>query len=298
MSSPIHHAKNCDAELMYAPPWAREQGTRAPLRPSTMLSPGEQRRRPVALSAYEYSGDRDMARLQRQLALDPERIPEPPVQTVQSLMPMVGRLCGVGCVAASIAWVFISYPGVRFVRSDAARAAAAAQPEIATPKSDPLRTEAGAGLLLAHGLTVAAPAQPPADTQQTATAPSASSSSTLSPQQHTVQTMPVTAVPPDAAQPNKTMQIDGDELAMLLKRGKQALTDGDLAAARLLLRRAADGGSAEAAFALGTTFDPAALRKLHAIGAEADAAKAREWYEKAAQLGSSAATEKLANAVQ
>jgi hypothetical protein len=300
MSSPIHHAKNCDAELMYAPPWAREQGTRAPLRPSTMLSPGEQRRRPVALSAYVYSGDRDMARLQRQLALDPERIPELPVQTVQSLMPMVGRLCGVGCVAASIAWVFISYPGVRFVRSDAARtaAASAAQPEIATPKSDPLRTEAGAGLLLAHGLTVAVPAQPSADTQQTATAPSASSSPTPSPQQRTVQTIPVTAVPPDAAQPNKAVPIDADELARLLKRGKQALTDGDLAAARLLLRRAADGGSAEAAFALGTTFDPAALRKLHAIGAEADAVKAREWYEKAAQLGSSAATEKLANAVQ
>ena len=298
MSSPIHHAKDLDAALMYAPPWAREQGTREPLRPATALSRERQRRRPIALSAYQYSGDRDMARLQRQLALDPDRIPEPPVETVRSLLPMVGRLCGVGCVAAAVAWVAMSYPGMRSVRSDVARIAASApQQEIATPKSDPLRTEAGAGRLIQHGLAVAAPVSPPASNQAGA-APS--------PLPHSVETVPVTLTPPDAAQPSasqfvpesKRTLIDNDEIATLLKRGKEALTDGDLAAARLLFRRAAEGGSADAAFALGTTYDPVVLRRIHAVGAEADAAKAHEWYEKAAQLGSSAATEQLAKASQ
>ena len=164
MSSPIHHAKDLDAALMYAPPWAREQGTRKPFRPSQALARGQQRRRPIALSTYEYSGDRDMMRLQRQLALDPERTPEPPTQSVQSLLPMVGRLCGVGCVAAAAAWFVLSVPSARLLRGEATSvAASASQSEIAAPKSDPLRTEAGAGLLLQHGLAAATPAPPPAD---------------------------------------------------------------------------------------------------------------------------------------
>jgi hypothetical protein len=310
MSSPIHHAKDLDAALMYAPPWAREQGTPEPFRPSAALSGGRQRLKPAALSAHEYSGDRDMARLQRQLTLSPDRVPAPPTETIQSLLPMVGRLCGVAAVAAAVAWLMISYPSVQFVRSEVVRIAASApQPEIVTPKSDPLRTEAGAGLLMQHGLAITAPAQPPVDSQKPddqQPAASASQSRSQVPPPRSVETIPVTVSLSEAAQPsanplssdNRTVLIDSDEIATLLKRGKEALTDGDLAAARLLLRRAADGGSAEAAFALGTTFDPAALRKLHAIGAEPDAAKAREWYEKAAQLGSPAASEKLAKASQ
>jgi hypothetical protein len=299
MSSPIHHAKDLDSALMYAPPWAREQGTRKPFRPSQALTRGQQRRRPIALSTYEYSGDRDMMRLQRQLALDPDRIPEPPTQTVQSLLPMVGRLCGVGCVAAAAAWFVLSVPSARLLREEAVRfAASASQPEIVAPKSDPLRTEAGAGLLLQHGLATAAPAPPPADKEPATPSPQ--------PESHSVETIPVALVPPEAARPSanhfalesKRTLLDSDEVATLFKRGKQALADGDLAAARLLLRRAADGGSADAAFAMGTTFDPVVLRRIHAVGAESDSAKAHEWYEKAAQLGSVAATEQLARVSQ
>ena len=166
MSSPIHHAKDLDAALMYAPPWAREQGARKPFRPAQAINRGQQHRRPVALSAYEYSGDRDMARLQRQLALDPDGTPEPPVNNARSLLPMVGRLCGVGCVAAAAAWFMLSLPNARLLRGEAMRvAASASQSEIAATKADPLRTEAGAGLLLQHGLAAAAPVPPPADNQ-------------------------------------------------------------------------------------------------------------------------------------
>ena len=37
MSSPIHHAEDLDEALHYAPPWAREQGLREPLRPAAAL---------------------------------------------------------------------------------------------------------------------------------------------------------------------------------------------------------------------------------------------------------------------
>ncbi len=322
MSSPIHHPKDLDAALMYAPPWAREQGTQQPFRPSSAVARGQRRRSPIALSAYEYSGDRDMAKLQRQLTLDPDRVPKPPTETVQSLLPMLGRLCGVACVAASVAWVIISFPSVHLLRSAAMHVAASApQSAAAAQKSDPLRTETGAERLIQHGLAVAAPAQPPAGNQPAALAPPpppGNQQAALAPPppplpsqspwppQRSVETIPVTAAPPVAAQPNadhvaaenKRAPIDSDEITTLIKRGKQALTDGDLAAARLLLRRAAEGGSADAAFALGTTFDPAVLRQLHAIGVDADVARARGWYEKAAQLGSPAAAEKLAKASQ
>jgi hypothetical protein len=46
-------------------------------------------------------------------------------------------------------------------------------------------------------------------------------------------------------------QLDNDEIAMLVTRGKDFLKDGDLASARLLFRRAAAAGDAEATFILG-----------------------------------------------
>jgi TPR repeat protein len=70
--------------------------------------------------------------------------------------------------------------------------------------------------------------------------------------------------------------------------------NGDISAARLLLQRAAEAGSAEAALALGSTFDPVVIRQLGAVGVQGDAATAREWYQRAAQAGSRAAAQQLA----
>jgi TPR repeat protein len=90
------------------------------------------------------------------------------------------------------------------------------------------------------------------------------------------------------------LRLDSEEIAILVKRGNDFLANGDFAAARLLLRRAAEAGSAEGAFALGTTFDPVVLQRLGAIGATPDLAEARQWYQRAAELGSSAASQQLA----
>ena len=87
--------------------------------------------------------------------------------------------------------------------------------------------------------------------------------------------------------------LDAEEIAVLISRGTDSLKSGDLVSARLLLRRAAEAGSASAALTLGTTFDPLVIQQLGAVGVVPDVAQARQWYEKAAELGSDAASQRL-----
>ncbi len=279
MSSPIHHAEDLDEALHYAPPWAREQGLREPLRPAAQLVRSPPSRWRIGAADDAFSGDRAMVKLQRQLALDPDAVPEPPVDDIQSLWPMALRLGAVAGVAAAVAWLVISLPGTRLLRHDVVHADVQAPPPAAeTQKQDPLRTPAAAGLLLQHGLAEANAAPSPAEAMPAAVPP------------------PVSAPPSNdaAVTQNVSLPLDSDEIAMLLKRGKDAFSTGDLAAARLLLRRAAEAGSAEAALALGATFDPLVIRRLGAIGAAPDAAQARQWYQKAVALGSTTASQPLA----
>ena len=101
-----------------------------------------------------------------------------------------------------------------------------------------------------------------------------------------------TAAPPIAPPPAQR-KLDQEEIAVLLKRGKDLIANGDLAAARLVLQRAADANDAEAALALGATHDPLVLRALKVYGFKADPVMARVWYEKARELGSAAAPRRL-----
>jgi TPR repeat protein len=71
------------------------------------------------------------------------------------------------------------------------------------------------------------------------------------------------------------------------------VAQGDIAAARLMLTRAAEAGDARAALALGATYDADVLRKLGVLGVAADASQARAWYAKAAEYGSGEATRRL-----
>jgi hypothetical protein len=279
MSSPIHHAEDLDEALHYAPPWAREQGLREPLRPAAALVRSPPSRWRIGVGDDAFSGDRAMVKLQRQLALDPDAVPEPPVDDIQSLWPMALRLCAVAGVAAAVAWLVISLPGARLLRHDVMRASVQPPPVADTPKQDPLRTPAAAGLLLQHGLSEANASPAPVEAMP---APAPAPQLT-------------TALPSNdaAAAPPVSLSLASDEIAMLLKRGKDAFSTGDLAAARLLLRRAAEAGSAEAALALGATFDPLIIRRLGAIGAAPDAAQARQWYQKAVTLGSTTASQPL-----
>ena len=84
-----------------------------------------------------------------------------------------------------------------------------------------------------------------------------------------------------------------NEVASLLKRGRDLIASGDIAGARLMLTLVAESGSAEAAFVLAGTFDPDVLANLRAIGVQGDPAKARAWYARAAELGSLEARQRL-----
>ncbi len=53
-----------------------------------------------------------------------------------------------------------------------------------------------------------------------------------------------------------------EEIGRLIQRGQQLLQSGDIAPARLMLQRAAHGGSAQAALVLGGTYDPEVLREI------------------------------------
>lgn len=88
-------------------------------------------------------------------------------------------------------------------------------------------------------------------------------------------------------------QLSAEEIATLLKRGEELFKTGDLAAARLLLQRAAEAHDPVGALALATTYDPNVLEELGVRGVAGDAAAARAWYEKAKEYGSREAPRRL-----
>lgn len=108
--------------------------------------------------------------------------------------------------------------------------------------------------------------------------------------------VPLASVPP--ASVPAVRSLDRDEIATLVERGQGFLQNGDIAAARLLLRRAANAGHAPAAMALAATYDPATLKELGVLGVVPNVDTARVWYEKASQLGSAEAVRRLQRLAQ
>ena len=100
----------------------------------------------------------------------------------------------------------------------------------------------------------------------------------------------ISAPPPPSS---TTSASDRDEVAALFARGRATLSNGDVAAARVLLRRAAEQNDPQALVALGETYDPAVLKRLGVIKFNPDLTQAREWYRRAADLGSAAAAMRL-----
>ncbi len=292
MSSPIHLDEDIDPALMYAPPWARE---RVPAeiagRPATPLTDTDERNRDPTRLALQFSGDRAMLELQRQLALNPHLIPEPSAKAGSVVRPILIRLCGVISFAALVAWGMVSYHGIEkpvgIMPAEVSTSVISGdrvdvellRPAIAAPQME----EAVTANVLAAPAVVAAAPLPAASVDAIAATP-----------------VPAQTIAPPPAQPaprpdnRPALRLDSGELEMLVKRGNEFIANGDLAAARLLLRRAAEAGSAEAALALGATFDPVVMQRLGAIGTTPDIAQARQWYQRAAELGSNAALQRLA----
>jgi len=83
------------------------------------------------------------------------------------------------------------------------------------------------------------------------------------------------------------------ELPRLMARASVLLALGDIGAARSVLERAAETGSAQALFALAETFDPAVLSAWGTFGTQGDVTKAQELYAKAFAGGVQEAKDRL-----
>lgn len=296
MSSPVHHPDDLDAALRYAPPWVRNSASSGP------ASPGDPGTETPATNPDDdnddeplFDGDRAMLDLQRRLSLDPNEVPYPPVRIDDrpTLDRIALRLFAVAGVAALVAWLTISLPTLtislpikphidRIV--NALTTLASARTAAPAMTATPVKVEHIHAAFAPLPAPTTAPAAP-------AIVPVAVAEAT--PQMAPAQAAPATNEPPQPAV--QTAPLAPDEIAMLVKRGKDFLANGDISSARLLLRRAAEAGSPEASLALGSTFDPAVINRLGAIGVQADAATARKWYEKAAALGSNNASQQIAN---
>lgn len=101
--------------------------------------------------------------------------------------------------------------------------------------------------------------------------------------------------PPAIAAPSTPPPLTEEQkrASVFIVRGRTQAEAGNIAAARLFYRRAADAGLAEGALALAATYDPAELARLRVAGVQPDISLAREWYEKARALGATEAEERL-----
>ena len=103
----------------------------------------------------------------------------------------------------------------------------------------------------------------------------------------------VAAAERELASALNTAQLSPEEVAALVKRGQQLASEGRFRLARLVLERAAEAKSASAALVLAQTYDPLVDRTAVHPDAPPDVAMARAWYEKAKELGSTEAAQRI-----
>jgi hypothetical protein len=94
---------------------------------------------------------------------------------------------------------------------------------------------------------------------------------------------------------SQLQRLAASEIELMVKRGAEYMVNGNVGAARMILQPAGEAGDSVAAFALAETYDPLVLGKLNAKGGiAADISLALTWYQKAKDLGSAVASERLA----
>jgi hypothetical protein len=152
------------------------------------------------------------------------------------------------------------------------------------------------------------PIVPPASTEARATRsePSPANSPAENIEQKTAETAPVRAL---SAEPEAAIEAPvpasqstlaaitsapvAPDAAQFLQRAQLMLSSGNIGAARVLLERAVELGSGEAALVLGSTYDAARSRELGIAWSTPNSGLARRWYERAAMLGAEDARQRL-----
>jgi hypothetical protein len=110
---------------------------------------------------------------------------------------------------------------------------------------------------------------------------------------------PLGTAPPNAARgsavtPSRLTPADEDQARKMMQKGDESMASGKVTSARLFYQSAADLGWAPAALAMGGTYDSNELARSQVVGGvQSDNAQARKWYEKALELGSPQAAQRL-----
>jgi len=279
MSAPIrepHNGPSKDGPVHYAPKKSRPPEPDAnPAGAPAKRDAGPQSRalepadppwkRPKQCAAFV--GDVAAGELRNRLALMPDRLPEPPPppSTIPKFV-LASRLAGLAAVMAV---------GVIGYQSYFAPSGQSNQQRLA---SKPLA------------------AYPPQSAPGESASPTAAR--TIQPQSNERRSRD-TALPRAAAWSSKpapatSLPRQHPAADQMMKTGADFIARGDFPAARLIYRRLAEEGEATAAFALAETYDPLVLGKLNvSTGITPDVMLAQRWYEKANDLGSAAAPERL-----
>ncbi|WP_407155766.1 hypothetical protein [Bradyrhizobium sp. STM 3557] len=245
------------------------------------------------------------------LALPPALIPPLPEDDDDSVgllaMAKLGFAVGLAAGVAYVVTNMVQLPGSPMARDTTAVLSQLAQISTAqagVQKNDVAPGPATAILAAAQGNIenvaqtsiehVTAPAAPaiaeePATPVEPARPPAATAAS------HAAADVTPPPAPPSPPS-HVTPSLPRDEVAALMKRGRDLLAVGDIASARLILARLAEHGEADASLLLAGTFDPVQLARLHVLGVAPDLDKARQWYAKAAEQRSSAAGRQLQQA--
>lgn len=220
-----------------------------------------------------YEGDVAIKDLRRRLSLDPDLAPQPPTRKQKNtVVPWLGGLSLTATISAIAAFgtMLMKFPGAGDIiniaspfRAAYSEAGTAAPPARLVVKSQNgfMNEPLSLGVSL-NGASGSEPAQGKTDLVTPANP----------------------LAPPPAIQPR-----DADAIAAV----EHFMKRGDILSARILLKRAARAGDAQATLELGMTFDPIVLNERGVRGFAPDVAEARAWYERALALGSPEASRNL-----
>jgi hypothetical protein len=102
--------------------------------------------------------------------------------------------------------------------------------------------------------------------------------------------------PPIKSEPRR---LDTSTIAANMKIGVELMTYGEVVKARMMFQPVAEAGQGNGAFALAETYDPLVLGELRLReGTMPDLAQARTWYERARDLGSPDARDRISRLAQ
>ena len=236
----------------------------------------------------EFQGDVAVADLRSRLALKPERVPEPPLSAAPTRVVRMARLAmaatAVG-VASAYLWQFKMPTSMAQLTSGPADAVLTPVPA-ATVAASNLAFDTPAEARPAIGFAAA-------DTHAEARPAPAGAATSIDAPQQSAALQAQTASPAAALRPPAATE-DAPLIAAKMKIGVELVTYGEVVAARLMFQRAAEAGDGAGAFALAETYDPLVLEEWRLREKiTPNVALARTWYERARDLGSLEARDRI-----